>query len=242
MLTIYLIRHAQSANNAMADQTDRLADPPLTELGREQTQHLAAYLGKGDSRDLDADFRSGYSTRRGVTSFGITHLYCSAMHRALQTAQPVGRAIGVTPEIWLELHEVGGVYLDVNNGRNSQPGKTRLEIETEFAGFTIPEAFTPDGWWGLKRAYEEREQALVRAQLVADNLRQRATSDDVVALVTHGTFSDRLLKVLLGQSDVYSFFYMLYNTSITRLDFLDEKRLLVRYINRIDHLPAELMS
>jgi len=242
MLTLYIIRHAQSANNAMEDQAGRLADPPLTALGVQQAQQLAAYLGKGDSRDLDADFRSGYSTRHGIKSFGITHLYCSAMHRALQTAQPVAHAIGVIPEIWLELHEVGGVYLDSSNGRSSQAGKTRLEIETEFAGFTIPEGFATDGWWGVTRAYEEREDALVRAQLVAANLRQRATTDDVVALITHGTFSDRLLKVLLSQSDIYGFYYMFYNTAITRLEFLDETRILVRYINRIDHLPAELMS
>ncbi|MBE0690738.1 MAG: histidine phosphatase family protein [Anaerolineae bacterium] len=242
MLTVYIIRHAQSANNALDDQTQRLADPPLTALGVEQTKYLAAYLGQGDSRDMEVDFRSGFSIRHGLTSFGITHLYCSAMHRALQTAQPVAQAIGVMPEVWLDLHEVGGIYLDGSNGRNGQPGKTRLEIEAEFAGFAIPDAFIPDGWWGVARGYEERAEALARAQRLAESLRERATTDDTVALITHGTFSDRLLKVLLGQEDTHGFYYMLYNASITRLDFLDETRILVRYINRIDHMPAELMS
>ncbi|MCL4248285.1 MAG: phosphoglycerate mutase family protein [Anaerolineae bacterium] len=242
MLKVYIIRHAQSANNALADQGQRVADPQLTELGVQQAQYLAQHLKTGDSRDMDVDYRSGYSERRGVRSFGFTHLYCSAMHRALQTALPVAQAVGLMPEIWLELHEVGGIYLDNGNGREGLPGKTRLEVVREFAGFGIPEAFAPDGWWGAARGYEAQDMALARVQSVAQKLRERALTDDTIGLITHGTFSDRLLKVLLGQNDMRGFYYMLYNASITRLDFLDEARILVRYINRIDHLPEDMVS
>ncbi|NKB63016.1 MAG: hypothetical protein GKR95_13150 [Gammaproteobacteria bacterium] len=47
-MRLYLIRHAQSANNIIYDGTDnalgRVADPEITELGIQQSKALARYL------------------------------------------------------------------------------------------------------------------------------------------------------------------------------------------------------
>jgi broad specificity phosphatase PhoE len=65
-MELYLIRHGQSTNNAAQDPwtTNRVADPPLTELGRQQAQ----------------------STAESLKDKTIAALYCSPYRRALATA------------------------------------------------------------------------------------------------------------------------------------------------------------
>lgn len=242
MLRVYIIRHAQSANNALADQSQRHYDPPLTLLGNEQAERLAQHLAAGDSRDMEVDIRSGYSVQMNTSGFGITHLYTSAMYRALQTTQQIARALDMRPDIWLDIHEEGGVYLEESGTRHGKAGKTRAEIEREFPTFQMPDEIGDEGWWGAARGYETRADAFTRAGRVATELRNRVKSDDVLALITHGTFSDRLLKALLNQTDSSGYYYMQYNTGITRVEFLDSMRVLVRYTNRIDHLSPDMMS
>jgi 2,3-bisphosphoglycerate-dependent phosphoglycerate mutase len=241
-LQLYIIRHAQSANNALSDQSLRVADPALTPLGIAQSEALAEYIAAGDARDLQFDVVSGYSEQRERHSFGITHLYCSAMHRALLTTQPLASALKLQPQVWLDIHEEGGVYLEKGEENIGQSGKRRAEIAADFPTYQLPDDLTEDGWWGAARGYESREDAFARAALVADTLRARAESDDVIALVTHGTFIDRLLKMLLGHGEVTNFYYLHFNTAITRIDFMKPDRVVVRYLNRADHLPPHLMS
>ena len=130
-MELYLIRHGQSTNNALADERERVCDPPLTELGWRQSERLAEHL---------ADGRRGY---------GITRLYTSPMWRALQTAKLVGQALGLPVEVWIELHESGGVYLDHGEvgGIVAFPGKTRFEVVAGVPGLVLPERVTEEGWW-----------------------------------------------------------------------------------------------
>lgn len=242
MVCIYLIRHAQSANNALSDQTLRHHDPGLTELGCAQARLLAQHLANGDSRDMQVDIRSGYSVREEVTGFGITRLYTSAMQRALLTSAEIARATGLQPQVWLDIHEEGGVYLEQDGCRVGKPGLTRQEIADQFPDFGLPDLIGEEGWWGEARGYETREQAYERARRVAAELRAQSDSDETIALVTHGTFIDRLIKALLDQPEIGRSFYLHYNAAITRIDFFAPERLLIRYLNRIDHLPHDMMS
>jgi broad specificity phosphatase PhoE len=62
--------------------------------------------------------------------------------------------------------------------------------------------------------------------------------------VTHGTFLNSLIHALLhlqpsAQSRVY---FSHLNTALTRLDFLQDGGLSVRYHNRITHLPVEYLT
>jgi len=236
-MQLYIIRHAQSTNNVLLDQRDRVCDPPLTELGLRQADLLAQHLADGGQLEPPG---SG-ADDCGPGGYCITRLYCSAMWRALQTAAPIGRALGLQPEVWADIHEQGGIYLDHNGrGRVGYPGKTRQEIQAVFPGYVLPDNVTSYGWWD--RPYEEWPACYERAARVAEQLRQWAAGDERVALITHGGFIDALLKTLLDQSPGRRFFYYHYNVAISRIDFRRDGRLGIHYMNRVGHLPPELIS
>jgi broad specificity phosphatase PhoE len=237
-MQLYLIRHAQSTNNALADERHRVSDPPLTELGERQSEILAWHLAEG--RELEpSTSEANNPNQRG---YGITRLYCSPMWRALQTAYFIGQALRLTSEVWVDLHEKGGIYLDDENGRGpvGYPGRARREIQAAFPDYVLPEGITEHGWWN--REYEDWPACHERASRVANELRQWPPSDERVVLVSHGGFMDALLKALFKQSPDRHLFYYHYNTAISRVDFQSDGNLGVHYLNRMSHLPLELIS
>ena len=88
-MRFYFIRHAQSLNNALFNatgaQNGRSDDPELSDLGVKQAVALGDFL----TRNTDP-LESGQR---------FTHLYCSTMTRAIQTALEVSRGTGLTPII-----------------------------------------------------------------------------------------------------------------------------------------------
>lgn len=241
-MELYIIRHAQSTNNVLADQQNRVCDPPLTELGKRQAEIVARHLANGANPELSkmtSVEATGAHSRRG---YGITRLYCSAMWRSLQTAQPLGAALGLTPEVWIDIHEQGGIFLNHGDGQGfvGYSGKTRAEILAEFPDYVLPDDITEQGWWN--RDYETWPACHGRAIKVALDLRKRAAHDERIAIVSHGGFIDALLKALLNQLPGHHLFYHHYNTAISRVDFRSEDRLEMVYLNRVNHLPAELVS
>lgn len=227
-MRLYLIRHAQSTNNALEDVRQRVKDPDLTPLGEEQGALLAQFLST--TVDTSGD------------DYGITHLYTSAMYRSLKTARYLQAALGLQPIVWTAIHEEGGIFLHDNQGvAQGYPGMTRQQIADEFPGFVLPDDVTEDGWWDVAQGQETFAAMVARAQAVADALCERATtSDDHVVLVSHAGFLSALIKSLLQQVPIEpgTMFYAHYNTGITRFDFrdhLDDMRL--HYLNRTEHLP-----
>jgi probable phosphoglycerate mutase len=83
MLTIHLVRHGDTAQAAEGIFCGDL-DPPLTEHGLAQAEHLGKLGAK----------------------LGLTALYCSPKHRARQTIAPLARAIGLEPTIEPGLREI----------------------------------------------------------------------------------------------------------------------------------------
>lgn len=245
-MELYIIRHGQSANNALEDHVQRVHDPELTDLGKQQVQRVAEFLAHAESRDPFVNPTTGFSRRNGIMGAGITHLYCSPMQRALQTAAPIATALGIAPEVWIDIHEHGGIYLDQPEGTPvGMPGRTRAEILADFPNYILPEVITEEGWYNAAQGYENLSLAYGRAIKVAVELRRRASrpeaQDERIALVSHGTFIDALLKALFNQLPARQLYYLHYNTAITRLDFSSD-HLVVRYINRVDHLPPEMIS
>ncbi len=233
-MQLYIIRHGESANNALGTEDSsydeymatRSPDPALTQIGERQAELVGAYLAGSD--------------------YGITELHCSAMVRAMQTALPIGQALGLRPRVWIDIHEHGGMFL--GNPRNedgirSFPGISRSEASEQFPGYDLPEEISDNGWW--YGDYEDMDACALRAQRVADTLDERAAEDDdsVIALVTHGTFIDQLLKALTKQRENgRRIFYFKNNTAISHVDFLNDGPLVLRYTNRIPHLPDELVT
>ncbi len=243
-MELYIIRHAQSTNNALVNQRERVQDPELTELGQRQAQNLAEHLAEGIHPEMTIGISEEDTTTRRKQGYGINRLYCSAMKRAMQTARPVGEALKLSTEVWIDIHEVGGIYLDdfETETKVGYPGQTRPEIMAEFPNFVLPGEVTDEGWWN--KGYEDWPGCHGRAIRVARQLHRLAEqlTHERIAIVTHGGFIDALLKALLNQSPSPIFFFHHYNTAITRIDFLPDKRLHFRHINRVNHIPMDMIS
>jgi broad specificity phosphatase PhoE len=237
-MQLYLIRHAQSYNNALEDPRQRVADPDLTEVGFKQAQLLADYAGNALEHSRGPQSHAPWQ---------FTHLYVSPMKRTLQTAQPLAKVLGIKPEVWVDIHEHGGIFLADEDGKTTGfGGLTATEISSTFADYTIPETITDTGWWNPEHGEETIPNFVTRAVRVAMALRERADSDDVIGLVSHAAFLDAMVKALLNQSPMApsDLFYLHFNTGISRFDLTTEfgGRLRMTYFNRTRHLPLDMQT
>jgi 2,3-bisphosphoglycerate-dependent phosphoglycerate mutase len=240
-MRLYYIRHGQSENNARWERTGgsdgRTEDPELTPTGKRQVERLADYL-----RQQTSHAAGGVNHPPDVNAFDITHIYCSLMVRAVATASPVARALNLPLSAWVDLHETGGIFLqDPETGELAGlPGKTRTYFEAHYPDLLLPDAMSSEGWWN--RPFEDYAERYPRAERVAQDLMERhGQTDDRVALVSHGGFYNYLLSVILDVPRREGLWFTLNNVGITRIDF-DESRVRVRYTNRIDFLPNELIT
>lgn len=244
-MQLYLIRHGQSTNNALGDdQSQRVYDPPLTTIGYEQAQCAAQYLATAPELESYVLFPNDAPQRNKHYPYRIQHLYCSAMHRAIQTAYPIAQALGLNLEIWTDIHEHGGIYLETDGVIKAFGGRTRSQIVEEFPECVVPDTITESGWWNPELGMEDFIQCNLRADRVAQSLRQRALqNDESIALVTHGTFMDRLIKNFLGYpTEEGTSYHWHNNTGITRIDINQKGLVFVRYINRVNHLSPQLIT
>ncbi len=230
-MRVYLIRHAQSENNVLTHETmhRRKADPDLTELGYRQRRQLADFLANAPESD-----------ERG---FEITHLYTSPMYRSMLTAGPVAKALGLQPEIWIDLYEKGGMFQRQNGHIQGFDGMARSAILKAFPDYQLPDAVSDRGWYDADMGMEPETHSFFRAIKVAKALRERSHSREVLGLVSHAGFLDVLLKAVFDQlpSRPYTMRYYHYNTAITRIDYQGPRPIL-HYMNRVDHLPAAMRS
>lgn len=246
-MEIYLIRHGQSTNNAlMENQHLRVYDPTLTEVGHQQAQKLADYLVEAPNLEDLVRVKIDSGDREKHYPHQFTHIYCSAMHRAMQTAAPIAKAFNLPLEIWVDIHEHGGIFLETEEGIIGYGGKTRSEISTEFENIIIPDGVTDAGWWDATRGQEDLASVYARAVRVSMELRARAQNekhkDDKVALVSHGMFINTLLKAFFDMVPSERHHFWHYNTAVTRVDLFEGDILTLRYTNRVTHLPPTLIT
>ena len=227
-MELFLIRHGQSANNALADMKLRVEDPLLTPAGEQQAERTAAYLAA--RRHLHADARDA---ARPI----FDQIYCSPMLRAMQTARPIARALGMPYEVWPDIHEIGGIYLDHDGRKVGYAGQTRSQLLKRFPECTLPHDLSEQGWWN--RDFEEMHEGHARAAGVARTLRARAGENVRIGLVSHGDFLSALLNALGDQNNAA--YYEHRNTGITHVD-LTPLGARVRYLNRVDHLDDALIT
>lgn len=229
-MDLFLIRHGESSNNALEDVSLRVADPELTEKGTAQIECVAEHIAQGLHL---------YPGERADDHPSLDRLYCSAMIRASHTAQAIGQALGLAPEIWVDIHEIGGIFLDHGGeqGRVGYPGQTRAEFAARFPETVVPAAVGEDGWWN--KDMEEVHQAQGRVIGVVAELMARAGQDARIGLVTHGGFMDILLKALGNQLPGNGINYEHDNTAITRIA-IEPQDVVVEHLNRVEHLPDEL--
>ena len=243
-MQLYFIRHGQSTNNHLSatsrDWTLREPDPHLTDAGRAQAQQLAAHLAQPDREsDPSADFQN-------TNGFGLTHLYCSLMTRAIQTATPTAQALGLPLVAHPLIHEVHGIYNAFKEGekwrREPLDGPNRSYFETNFPQVHLPDEIGDEGWW--QNRTENYQFASDRAVQFLKWVEATHSADDRVGIISHGGFYQAFMYALLGVTDLpengyLSTVFSINNCAITRVYFEGNFTAIV-YINKTEHLPPEL--
>lgn len=247
-MRLYLVRHGQSTNNALAisdlkqDEIElqRHHDPELTDIGVQQAVKVAEFLHT--AVDMPHPMPE---------PFGLTKIYVSPMIRALNTAKPIAEATGINPVVWTDIYEIGGLFTSDGDGKVTNfPGLTRSELTERYPNYVLPPEITENGWYDVNHGHEMPSEFMGRAIAVALRLRKLAPTRERIALVAHAAYLDSLMKALLGQLPTHPdrLFYNHYNTGITRIDFAESKyttasdHLRLHYLNRVDHLPPELRT
>ncbi len=227
MAEVWLVRHAQSMNNALGE-AHRQPDPPLTDLGNQQAQRLAKHL-QSESGNFD-------------------QFFVSAFRRALQTAAPVAKAWNANAHVWVDLHEVGGCY-DGMAASSAKPtgGLTPKCIEAEFSWAKTSSDWVDGGWNRLER-HESVSDAIPRTERVAEELIAKwSTADQRLILVSHGEFIALLLTRILhkGFPDPKSPFFVrprsIYNTAISKVKLTPKGCQLIEF-NQVCHLSGSELS
>lgn len=219
--SILLIRHAQSANNALPEW-ERVPDPALTKLGTQQASLLA----------------------RALTARPIAQLFCSPFRRSLDTTLPISQQLGLRPIIRADIYEQGGCYSGYEPEKlKGEPGMSCAELATEYPTWDIDPAIGPHGW-NIDREYETDAAVQLRARSVAYWLAQvwqPIREGTQAALVIHADFKRLLIEEMLGTDRWPDSYDPIWNTAITQLDWHADHWSLAQW-NSVDHLPDDLRS
>lgn len=195
-LTILIVRHAQSANNAKSKveggEVGREADPGITALGVEQAQLLADYL-KERRDDSTSPLR-------------VDRILSSPMVRTLETVRPVCAALGLPADIVADLHEQGGLFTGSRQIATPEtkypmiPGLNDDELRQRFPFVGTIEGVGEAGWW--RGGYEAHPDSCARAWRVVELFKALAAKSDgeTILVMTHGCFLEILVKALLGMN------------------------------------------
>lgn len=246
-MELYFVRHGQSQNNANENNPhyEESPDPVLTDMGIEQARYLAEFFEK--NQQITKDAQTNHQNRYG---FGVTHIYSSLMDRAVNTAMPTARALGVPFAAWVDIHEEGGIFSrDKKDALRGLPGKPRSYFERHFPEFQLPDHLDESGWWN--RPFEPEAERRQRADrfltdLIARHGDRDGQPEDRVAIFSHGGFFMHLMCSMLklpwrqAAHGRQSWFYV-NNASISRID-LSQKEIKICYVNRTDHLPDHLIT
>ena len=248
-MKLFLIRHAESATNAIFSNTGNMSgsvpDPELTERGHRQSQLLANHLADPQAEPQQHPWSAREGGKQG---FGLTHLYCSLMARSIFTAQYVAKACRLPLFAHADIFEKDGLYeVSADGTKIGLPGPDRNHFSERFPDLELPATLGHGGWYN--RPVETEDLFLRRSKQVAlDIERRHADTDDCVAMVAHGDLIDQIVNELTGArrhpenySNQWFANWVFHNASITRIDYVSGSRVIV-YMNRLQHLPPELVT
>lgn len=242
MLQLYFIRHGQSTNNVIMDENNddylltRATDPELTPIGVEQAQRVADSLARPyTANGYDPQNRGG---------FGLTHLYCSLMVRAVRTGVTIAQKTNLPIVAWPELHETGGLFdAEMVDGEPvfiGQPGPGRSFFESQFPQLVLPDDLPESGWYNREK--EPREQYALRAQAIIDRLlSEHAGTDHRVGIVMHGGIFARILSAFY-KIKAENYWLLMNNCGISRIDVSSKGRVILAYMNKVDQFPDHMIT
>ena len=242
MLQLYFIRHGQSTNNIILDEKKegyllaRRTDPELTPIGVAQAELLADALAQPyNTNGNDPQNRAG---------FGLTHLYCSMMIRAVKTGVAIAEKTHLPLVAWPELHETGGLFDTEMVGDEpvfmGQSGPGRSYFATHFPRLVLPEDLPESGWYNREK--EPRESYAIRAQAIFDRIMaEHGGTDHRVGLVMHGGIFARIISAIFNlQAENY--WLLMNNCAVSRVDVRPDGKITLVYLNKVDHLPDHLIT
>jgi 2,3-bisphosphoglycerate-dependent phosphoglycerate mutase len=203
---LLLIRHGQSTWNREHRIQGQL-DPPLSEEGRRQAALLGARLA-------------------GRKFVGF---YASDLKRALETAEVIGKSVGLRPEPATSLREI---FLGEWEG-----------LRTEEIAERYPQAWSrwveePD--WDVVPGGEGAAIFDARVGRALDEIVQRHQQGDVL-VVTHGGVIQIALHRIVGRPPQGLFPFKIQNASISLLEKRDG-RTIIGGVNDIGHLELALIT
>lgn len=219
-MKLYIIRHAQSQNNALPT-SQRVPDAPLTELGLSQAQHLTQWAQRTQFHEL----------------------LTSPFRRTLQTSQLIYAASDANWLTWTQLHEQGGCVSGIDEASfQGEPGMTAESIRQEFPGCLVSPDIDDQGWW-KSQPRETDLQLQERVMAVKERIvTEFGTGERNIACVTHADFSQKLILALLGDdADNPLADRSLLNASVTSFT-IDVNQVQMDGYSNVDHLPSELVS
>ncbi|MEM6469404.1 MAG: histidine phosphatase family protein [Planctomycetota bacterium] len=221
-MELYLIRHAESGNNALPTYR-RVEDPPITAVGGLQADHLAAWL-----ETLSADV-----------------FITSPFLRTLQTAKAVLERVRWDLRIWHNVYERGGCFRGYKPGEISgRPGLGRSGILRQLSPHEsrcrLDETIREEGWHE-NTEQETDDQAIRRTREVCERLVSELDDNSVVVLLIHADLKRLMLDHLLGTNINVQLLGNTRNTSVTRLNYSGGDWQL-DYFNSVSHLPAKLIT
>lgn len=221
--SILLIRHAQSANNALPEP-ERVPDPALTPLGQQQAELLAEGLAR--------------------YQVPISELVCSPFRRSLDTTLPVSRRLRLRPSIRADIYEQGGCYSGHEVGaKRGEPGMCCNVLGQCYPDWIIDPLIGPQGW-NFGRQYESFHEVVERArgvnQWLSDDW-QPLQEGTAAALIIHADFKRVLLTEMLGGGAWSGSDSPIWNTAITHVRFSAGRWQLMEW-NAVDHLPDDMRT
>lgn len=219
-MQLYLIRHAESENNARLPY-QRVADPSITPLGR-----------------LQADCLS-----RWMSALPIDALVTSPFRRALQTSRQILEIDNPLPcMVWHDVFECGGCYAGhAETSIHPRPGLGRSLIQQELPSAKVDDTIGDEGWYA-GRDKETDEEITARATAVTARFAGAFGGTGArVAAVLHADFIRAMLAHMLRDSADPHRFGSLRNTGITKVDLLDGVWRL-DWLNSVSHLPPKLIT
>ena len=221
-MQLYLIRHAESANNASPTYR-RVEDPPITPVGRLQADHLASWL----------------------TTLAADVLITSPFLRTIQTVLPILDSTPHSLQIWHNVFERGGCYRGFEESNfEGAMGMGRSAILRTLGDHasrsTLDQTIGDDGWWGGKNR-ETDDEAARRARQVCDRLATTFTNREVVLLLIHADLKRLMLTEMFQGLVAVPDLGPIRNAGVTKVNRVGE-RWQLDYFNSVTHLPAKLIT
>lgn len=227
-MKIFLIRHAESANNAKPLHA-RVADPDLTARGRLQAQALADYLS---TPQADAMVQGDWIT--------------SPFRRTLHTTLILRQRIPGPFSVHADVYENGGCFTghQPENHRGA-PGMNRLQIQAILDQAGCPADIDPtigsEGWWNQPHRETDEESDLRAAAVCQKWIQRWGDSQTSLIAILHADFIRTLLRQMLkGSADVDQL-PPIKNTSITQVSWGKHGFRLVDF-NATRHAPDRLVQ